>query len=188
MRVHPTVNGASRIYLAGNYFASQCGGTACLDSPVAQWMLAKDFKMEWEGVDIRATTPPISLPNLPLSSALPYTQVESFLTANAGARPLDRDAVDTRIVNEITTRTGFVPNTTAQVAGPGTASDGFPHLAVNRRTLTVPANPNEVVDSVGRTRIEVWLEALARELEPANAVPAVKAPPAAPQNLRFGIH
>jgi hypothetical protein len=60
-----------------------------------------------------------------------------------------------------------VPNTPAEKAGTGTGSDGFPTLAVNRRTLRPPANPHAVVDSAGRTRIEAWLETYARALEPA---------------------
>jgi hypothetical protein len=147
-------------------------------------MLAKDYKMDWEGVNVRATTPPFSVASLPLSSALPYAQVESFVKANAGARPLDRDAVDARLIKEITTRTGSVPNSPSDKVGPGTAADGFPVLAVNRRALTVPANANEVVDAIGRTRIEAWLETFARELEPANATQAAPPPPA-PNNLRF---
>ena len=89
------------------------------------------------------------------------------MTANAGARPLDRDPVDTRIIYEIATRTGSVPNTTSEKAGSGTAADGFPILAVNQRPLAVPSDPHAIVDSFGRTRIEAWLESFARELEPA---------------------
>ena len=168
VRVHPTVNAGSRIFLNGNYYAKHCGGTACLSSPAAQWMLAKDYKFDWEQVNVRANSPPLELTNLPLSSALPYTEVERYLTTNAGARPLDRDAVDARIIREIEARTGSVPNLTSEKAGLGTSADGFPILAEMRRKLTVPRDPNVVVDSVGRTRIEVWLEEFARLLEPAH--------------------
>jgi hypothetical protein len=187
VRVDPSVTPGSQIYLAGNYYEKHCGGTACLASPSAQWMLAKDYKGEWEGVNVRATTPPFSVGTLPPSSALSYGQVEAYVKANAGARPLDRDAVDTRIISEISGRTGRVPNSPAEKAGAGTSADGHPVLAVNRRALTVPANPNEAVDSVGRTRIEAWLEAFARELEPANTQPSQQStsPPAAPQKLRL---
>jgi hypothetical protein len=130
-------------------------------------MLAKDYKFEWERLSIRAASPPIDLKNLPLSSALPYTEVERYVTANAGARPLDRDAVDSRIIREIATRTGGVPNRTSDKAGLGTSPDGFPILVERKRKLTVPRDPNTVVDKVGRTRIEAWLEGFARELEPA---------------------
>jgi hypothetical protein len=168
VRVDPTVADSSRIYLDGNFYEAHCNGLACLAGPAAQWMLARDFKMEWFGISVRASAPPLQLANLPLSSALPRTIVESHLKANAGARPMDRDAVDARIIREITTRTGRVPNSPADQAGTGTAPDGFPILAENRRPLPLPSNPHAVIDSVGRTRIEAWLETLARQLEPAN--------------------
>ena len=178
MRVHPGTHADSRIYLDGNYYEPHCHGTACLASPMAQWQLAQDNRSGWDGVNIRAYTPPLSVPNLPLSSALPYWEVEGYLKANAGARPLDRDAVDARIIDEITRRAGSVPNRTSEKAGPGTGADGFPILQENRRALTIPSNPNEVIDAVGRTRIEAWLEAFARELEPASGVaPSIPPPP-----------
>jgi hypothetical protein len=130
-------------------------------------MLAQDYMADWNRVSVRAATPPLELANLPLTSALPVSEVEGFVKANAGARPLDRDVVDARIINNITTRTGFVPNNPSEVAGEGTSDDGFPLLETNRRRLTIPSDPNAVVDGRGRTRIELWLEAFARELEPA---------------------
>ena len=166
VRVHPTVHPGSRIYLDGNYDARHCAGTACLASPAAQWMLARDYKQAWEGVNVRAMTPPLELSSLPLSSVMRYTAVEPYVLANAGARPLDRDAVDARIVEEIRNRTGSVPHLTSDKAGPRTSPDGFPVLAVNRRALDIPERPGEVVDDKGRTRIETWLETLARSLEP----------------------
>jgi pectate lyase len=165
-RIDSSIHAGSRVYLEGNYYQKHCGGTACLASPTAQWMLARDLAIGG-GKNVRATTPPLSLTNLPLFSAMPYTEVETYLRANAGARPLDRDAVDLRTITEIAARTGRVPNLTSEKAGPGTAPDGYPVLAQNRRTLTVPANPNAVVDGVGRTAIEAWLESMARALEPA---------------------
>jgi hypothetical protein len=130
-------------------------------------MLAKDYLADWLGVSVHAQAPPLRLANLPLESALPHTQVEAYVTANAGARPLDRDAVDLRIIHEMATRTGSVPNNPSEKAGPGTSDDGFPILAVNRRALTVPTNPYARADGAGRTRIEAWLETFARQLEPA---------------------
>jgi hypothetical protein len=185
IRLHPSVHADSRIYLDGNYYDKHCGGTACLASPIAQWMLAWDAKLSWEGINVRATTPPLSVANLPLSSAIPYTNVEEYLKANSGARPLDRDAVDRRIVSEITARTGSVPNSPSEKAGPGTGADGFPILAENRRELNVPGNPHEVVDGAGRTRIEAWLEAFARELEPASGAPTPGRAPQPPSEVRI---
>ena len=166
VRVDGSLNPESRIYLDDNYYEKHCGGSACLASPTAQWRLAKDY-LAFSGLSVHALLPPLRLANLPLASALPHTQVELYVTANAGARPLDRDAVDRRIVQEIATRTGSVPDRPSEKAGPGTGADGFPILAVNRRPLTVPTNPHARADGAGRTRIEAWLETYARELEPA---------------------
>jgi hypothetical protein len=186
VRLHPTVTADSKIYLDGNFYQKHCADMACLGSPSAQWRLAIDPKWDWEHVSVRATAPPLSLTNLPLSSVMAYSEVEPYLTANSGARPLDRDAVDSRIIKEIASRTGSVPNNPSEKAGPGTGSDGFPILAVNKRTLVIPANPNEVVDAVGRTRIEEWLETMARELEPARKLQGTSAaPPVAPTNVRL---
>ena len=176
IRINPTINPSSQIYLAGNYSEKHCPNDACLENPSTQWMLAKDFSRDWYHVNIRATTPPLQLANLPLSSALPPSQVEEFLLANAGARPADRDATDSRLMNEIASRSGSVPNRPSEKAGPGTSADGFPILESNRRTLVVPDQPDEVVDAAGRTRIEEWLEQFARELEPGSTVSSQPSP------------
>jgi hypothetical protein len=186
IRVDYTTHPDSRIYLEGNYAEAQCGDGACLASPAAQWALAKDYLWNWARISVRASTPPLELANLPLSSALPYSAVEAFLLANVGARPGDRDAVDNRLMNEIVTRTGSVPNRTADKAGPGVGADGFPILPENRRPLTVPLDPHAVVDQAGRTRIEWWLEEFARELEAASGSgPVVPMAPRPPQALRI---
>ena len=44
-------------------------------------------------------------------------------------------------------------------------------LPRNIRALDVPANPNDIVDAAGRTRLEVWLEAHARAVEGAGETP-----------------
>jgi hypothetical protein len=81
----------------------------------------------------------------PLTSA----SVEAFVLANAGARPADRDAVDTRIVQEVRSRTGRFVKTQTDVGG-------WPTLAVNARALTLPQNPHAVTAS-GYTNLEIWL-------------------------------
>jgi hypothetical protein len=103
---------------------------------------------------------------------LPADNVVPYVIANAGARPLDRDAVDKRIVKDVTNRTG------TRVASQNDVG-GFPVLAQNSRALTVPASPHAVVDAAGRTRIEQWLEAYARALEPGRAQTL-----STPQNIR----
>ena len=132
VRLLPNLHPLSRIYLAGNYYEANCQDGACLASTDAQWMLAQDYMAEWNRISVRASTPPLELANLPLASALPVGQVEAYVKANAGARPLD-SVVDTRLINDITMRMGFVPNNSSEVAGPGTTDDGFPILEVNWR-------------------------------------------------------
>jgi hypothetical protein len=104
-------------------------------------------------------------------SILPNPEVLPYVLANAGARPLDRDSVDERVVKDVKNGTGHRIGSPAEVGG-------YPVLAEVRRTLSVPANANEVVDAVGRTRIEVWLESYARALEPGarTSAPALSAP------------
>jgi hypothetical protein len=84
----------------------------------------------------------------------------------AGARPADRDAVDSRVVEDVRSRKGRVincvaPNGTARCERNG---GGWPQLAENSRPLTLPENPNGVTDS-GYTNLEVWLQQMAAEVE-----------------------
>jgi len=96
------------------------------------------------------TSPPIDVSGyMPMASSA----VASSVLANAGARPSDRDSVDTRIVNEVIARTGSLIATQADVGG-------WPVLAVNFRALTLPANPNTITAS-GYTNLEIWLHGYA---------------------------
>jgi hypothetical protein len=101
-------------------------------------------------------TPPISIDGFTPANA---STVEASVLANAGARPLDRDAVDARIVSEVQTRGGQIINSQNEVGG-------WPNLATNVRTLTIPANPNGDEDGDGYTNIEEQLLfPLAQQLE-----------------------
>ena len=81
---------------------------------------------------VQVGSPPIALP-APLS-ILTSSAVEAYLIANAGARPKDRDPVDTRIINDVINRTGnSLLRDESQVGG-------YPSLAQNTRVLTLPAN------------------------------------------------
>jgi len=97
---------------------------------------------------------------------------------NAGARPVDRDAVDRRIVGQVRARNGQIINC---VASNGTTrcaknAGGWPSLAQNTRRLTLPANPN-TVNASGYTNLEVWLQSMDRQANGAVQTTA----PAAPQ-------
>jgi hypothetical protein len=91
---------------------------------------------------------------------------EQVLLDHVGARPLDRDAVDARVINEIATRGG----TAIQSNGNGTITSvasvgGFPTLAENVQAYNEPSDPF-VVSASGYTNIEEHLETLAQALEP----------------------
>lgn len=83
----------------------------------------------------------------------------------AGARPTDRDIVDKRIVTEVRNRTGRIINCVASDGSTRCSKNGggWPSLAVNRRALTLPANPNTVTSS-GYTNLELWLHSLDQAL------------------------
>jgi hypothetical protein len=119
--------------------------------------------MNYMGFDPRTNTPPVSLTGI---TVRPSSTVESFVLANAGARPLDRDAVDKRIVNEVTNRTGNVISSQNEVGG-------WPTLAVNVRALTPPDNPHTKT-AAGYTNLEVWLQGYAAALEGAAGLAAPK--------------
>jgi hypothetical protein len=84
---------------------------------------------------------------------MPSSAVETYVLGSAGARPLDRDPVDRRVITQVTSRTGNIIDSPSQVGG-------YPSLAVNYRALTLPANPNSVTAS-GYTNLELWLHQMA---------------------------
>ncbi len=85
--------------------------------------------------------------------------VMDSVTKYAGARPADRDAVDTRIIEEVKNKSGEIRTSLNQVPG------GFPQIAENRKTFTIPSNPNSDDDNDGYTNIEEVLHQLALEVE-----------------------
>lgn len=88
----------------------------------------------------------------------PSASVESMLYRVTGARPKDRDAVDTRIINEVKTRTGKIIDSVSQVGG-------WPPLAHNTRPFPVPISPNGDDDRDGYTNLEEVLHQYAAGLE-----------------------
>lgn len=81
----------------------------------------------------------------------PGSAAEAFALANAGTRPTDRNAIDTRIIFEVETRTGSVISSPADVGG-------YPAMAENTRVLTPPS----VADQAA---FRAWLEVYALEVE-----------------------
>jgi hypothetical protein len=126
--------------------------------------------------DPNMASPPAAAPvnNLtPLSS----DSVEALVLASAGARPADRDEIDRRIINQVSSRTsaGYIKSQ-SQVGG-------YPPLAVNTRALTLPANPHTTATS-GYTNLEVWLQSYAATVEGASRSTSGGTAPAAPSGVR----
>ena len=79
--------------------------------------------------------------------ARPAADTFAWVLAHAGARPKERDAVDTRIVAGVQAGTGRFVNSQ-------TAVGGYPTATLTRRTLTVPT-----------TGIDAWLAGFSAALE-----------------------
>jgi hypothetical protein len=114
---------------------------------------------------LKASLPPTwpsGLTRLPTSSNVVLENTLNY----SGARPADRDPVDTRVVKSVRDRTGRVITC---VASNGTSycsknAGGWPTLAQNTRVLSLPENHKEVTPS-GYTRLELWLQELAAKVE-----------------------
>lgn len=94
-----------------------------------------------------APTPPVWSDSITI---MPSGEVESYVKAHSGARPAARDAVDRRIVAEVTSRTGRLIDEPDDVGG-------YPTLAENTRHLSIPRDPAGDDDHNGYTNLEEWL-------------------------------
>ncbi len=159
------------------------------------WGSSPNNSSDWSGVDgstayrstsrvLQPTNVPIISANVLMSDVLPYV----------GARPRDRDSVDTRIINHVTNKTGRIIDHESEVGG-------YPNLANNTRSLTLPTNSNASSDlcNVGGTecytRLEKWLYLCAQVVETGDGncdnsellvgiTPPDTTPPAPPSALR----
>ncbi|HWA26523.1 MAG TPA: immunoglobulin domain-containing protein, partial [Lacunisphaera sp.] len=117
---------------------------------------------------MRVTSDPTE-PGHGLEGFVPQSAADGYreVLLSAGARPNDRDIMETRVMNDIAVgatlhaladRPGTVKNSVAEAGG-------WPVYAVNLATWTLPANPNDDDDSDGYTNIEEWLQQLSAQLE-----------------------
>lgn len=110
------------------------------------------------------------------ASAVSGEKAYTDVLQNAGAYPKYRDAVDTRIVQEVQSGGGRFINC---VAPDGTArceknAGGWPQYQMVRIAHQLPANPNSLQPS-GYTALEEWLVQF--PLAPANPTPTPSAAP-----------
>jgi hypothetical protein len=146
----------ARVFLLDNHGA---------ESTSDPWSLAGAIYGSLTLANFRSTAPvawPTGMTTLPTSNNVVLNRV----LKNAGARPADRDSVDTRIVQQVRDRTGRIincvaPNGSARCTRNG---GGWPSVPENRRALTVPADPNTVTAS-GYTNLELWLHDMAADVE-----------------------
>lgn len=129
------------------------------------WSIAGAYAVGGDIFQYKVTSPPIWPTNFTRLSP-DNSLVKTSVLKNAGARPADRDSADKLIIDGVKNGTNRVINC---VAPNGTArcnlnGGGWPSLATNRRTLTIPANPNGTTDS-GYTNVEVWLQKMAATVE-----------------------
>ena len=141
--VHDDVASGSRAYLSGNF-----SGTM----PTNQWSLATNNV----GGIAHATSAPVWPRVAP--AVIPSSQLVGTVLSRAGARPADRDAVDTRVVASVRNRTGRNLKSQSQVGG-------WPTLARNVRAFVVPANPSGDDDNDGYTNLEEKLHQMAAAVE-----------------------
>ena len=105
--------------------------------------------------------------------------VYSRVLAFAGARPTDRDSVDRRVVASVHARTGQIINC---VSADGTTrceknAGGWPTLAQNHRTLSLPANQASIASN-GYSNLENWLNSMAHSLAGVVQAGSPASPPA----------
>lgn len=151
-----TLRDGAKVFLADNL-----GPGATADA----WSLAGAIYGSLTLANFRSGSPlawPAGMTTLPTSDNV----VREHVLRYSGARPADRDSADRRIIEQTRNGTGRIincvaPNGTTRCSRNG---GGWPSLAENRRTLTLPANPNTVTSS-GYTNLELWLHRMAAQVE-----------------------
>ncbi len=86
-------------------------------------------------------------------SALESNKVEDYVLNNAGARPQDYDSIDTRIINQVSNKTGGLIDSQYQV-------EGWLSLSAQNISLSIPSDPNGDDDGDYYTNIEEYLHDL----------------------------
>jgi len=134
--VHKSVKRGTKLHLDGN----------------RAWDLKSDqasllFTEQGAAAELVSQTP-VSVKPL---SLLPVEGLEGVLLRTAGSRPAVRNAVDQRIIDTITTRTGQIIDRVEQV--------GFTRPEPTMRPVALPDDPTGDSNGDGYTNLEGWLHA-----------------------------
>lgn len=123
---------------------------------------------------LRAASPPSWPEGL---EARPSAETLDWVLATAGARPVDRDEVDARIIRQVREGTGTVINCVADDGSARCAlnAGGWPTTTEVHRPLTLPDDPSGDEDGDGYTDLEEWLHGMAAEVEGALPAPTCAA-------------
>jgi hypothetical protein len=129
------------------------------------WSLAGSIYGSLQLANFKSNSPlawPAGMTTAPTSNSVVLNRV----LKNAGARPADRDSVDSRIIQQVRARTGRIINCVAPNGSErcNRNGGGWPSVPENRRELTLPADPNTVTAS-GYTNLELWLHGMAADVE-----------------------
>jgi pectate lyase len=139
-----TLGSGSRVYATGNYSVDyEREILSTTGEPITGLLTLGSYPVWNNGLTVQNT-----------ANDVVFNRVMTY----AGARPMDRDTVDKRIVSQTKARTGQIINC---VASNGTTrcnknAGGWPTLAQNRRTLTLPANHSAIAAN-GYSNLENWL-------------------------------
>jgi len=122
--------------------------------------------------DYKASTPPAWHKNAAVFPTANNAVYDAILR-DVGARSTDRDSVDVQLIDEVKKGTGQLINC---VSADGSErckknAGGWPNYAVNKRALTLPADPNHV-NADGYTNLEHWLQDMAATVEGRGKRPA----------------
>lgn len=152
------------VYLAGNRVGENVAG-------VVTWNDIQTDPSDWNMVDNRNNILDTTLfkettPSLAIDGAvyLDSAVLHDVLPTSSGARPADRDAVDARLVNEISIGGGSIKDcveatTCANHAG------GWPDLLESTHTLAIPSDPHGDSDGDGYSNLEEWMHCEACTVE-----------------------
>ncbi len=102
---------------------------------------------------------------------LETTQVLDTVTKYAGARPANRDAVDSRVIEEVINQTGEIRTEFSEVP------NGWPDYPMNSQPFIVPENPNGDDDNDGYTNLEEKLHEIKLKAEGKTAETVPDDPP-----------